>query len=184
MDARHERGLAVANDQRIKRIAGNAWSVPSASGNGSYIVDVAAGACSCPDHETRRTRCKYLHAVATVIARETETVTNVDGTKAVRETTREVRLTYSQDRPRYNAAQCAEKATAQALLRALWARASASLAISRVPPIGARRPGSVPARPKRRSHTTRFAGSGSLLGCTQGGMVRPRLVRAVTRGFG
>jgi transposase len=121
IDARRERGLALANDRRIKRIAGNAWSVPSASGNGSYVVDAAAGACSCPDHETRRTRCKHLHAVATVIARETvtETVTKADGTKAVRETTREVRLTYAQDWPAYNAAQCAEKATVQALLRSL-----------------------------------------------------------------
>jgi hypothetical protein len=75
IDARRERGLALANDRRIKRIAGNAWSVPSASGNGSYVVDAAAGACSCPDHETRRTRCKHLHAVATVIARETVTET-------------------------------------------------------------------------------------------------------------
>jgi transposase len=56
-----------------------------------------------------------------LIARETvcETVTSPDGSTAERVTTREVRVTYSQDWPAYNAAQCAEKSTAQALLRAL-----------------------------------------------------------------
>jgi transposase len=121
IDSREARGLALSNDRRIKRIVGNAWSVPSASGTGAYVVDVAAGACSCPDHETRRTRCKHLHAALTVLARETtrETTTNADGSTAVREVTREVRVTYSQDWPSYNAAQCAEKATVQALLKSL-----------------------------------------------------------------
>src|SRR5260370_41532687 len=97
-DARQERGMMLANDRRIKRVAGDVWSGPSATGSGSYVVDVSAGVCSCPDHETRRTRCKHIHAVATVVARETvlETVTKADGSTAVRETTREVRVTYAQ----------------------------------------------------------------------------------------
>lgn len=34
---------------------------------GSYVVDVAAGRCACPDHSIRGTRCKHLRRVAMAI---------------------------------------------------------------------------------------------------------------------
>ncbi len=49
--------------------------------------------CSCPDHETRRVKCKHIHAVEYSIRRETRP----DGTVAI---TKTVRVTYGQNRPR------------------------------------------------------------------------------------
>ena len=34
---------------------------------GSYVVDVAAGRCACPDHAIRGSRCKHLRRVAMAI---------------------------------------------------------------------------------------------------------------------
>jgi transposase len=85
-----------------------------------YAVNAAKGSCSCPDHELRGVKCKHVFAVE-IVMRETveETVTKKDGTKTVRETTREVRVTYAQNWPAYNAAQTSEKEHVGALLRAL-----------------------------------------------------------------
>lgn len=64
MDARQEKGRLLANDKRIKLVAGDTWLVPSQSQNsGGYTVDVAEGTCSCPDYELRRTKCKHQWAV-------------------------------------------------------------------------------------------------------------------------
>jgi len=120
MDARQERGRILANDRRIKSL-GSKWLVPSqTAATAAYVVDIAAGTCSCPDHETRAVRCKHLFAVD-FVQRETvvETVTRDDGATAVRETTREVRLTYSQPWAAYNKAQTTEKEHVGALLHAL-----------------------------------------------------------------
>jgi hypothetical protein len=57
------------------------WRVPSQSGAAdAYVVDVAAGTCTGPDHETRAVKWKHLFAVA-FVQRETvvETVTKDDG---------------------------------------------------------------------------------------------------------
>jgi hypothetical protein len=122
MDARQERGRLLANDKRIKSL-GSKWLVPSQTAPASaYVVDVETGKCTCPDHETRAVRCKHLYAVE-FVQRETvvETVKSEDGATAVRETTREVRLTYSQPWAAYNKAQTREKEHVGALLRALCA---------------------------------------------------------------
>jgi transposase len=116
VDARQEKGRTLAQDKRIKRVEGALWFCPSQSQNaGGYLVNVLAASCSCPDHETRRVRCKHMIAV------ELSQIVEVspDGTATVTESIKVTRKTYAQDWPAYNAAQCAEKATAQALLRSL-----------------------------------------------------------------
>jgi transposase len=112
MDGRTERALAIAATTRLQRST-NGWLVPSQSGNGSYAVasarpelrhtDVVSDLeCSCPDFELRRLPCKHVLAVEIVIERETA----VDGER-VAETVR-ARMSYPQDWPSYNAAQCHE----------------------------------------------------------------------------
>lgn len=116
MDARQERGRLLAQDKRIKRIEGAMWFIPSQSQNaGGYLVNRLAATCSCPDHELRRVKCKHQWAVE--FSQVVETA--ADGSQVVTETVKVTRKTYAQDWPRYNAAQCAEKATVQSLLRAL-----------------------------------------------------------------
>jgi len=113
---RQEKGRALARDKRIKHVEGAMWFVPSQTNNaGGYLVNVLAASCSCPDHETRRCKCKHQYAVEYV---QTVTVA-VDGTATVTESVKITRKTYAQDWPAYNAAQCAEKATASVLLRGL-----------------------------------------------------------------
>jgi transposase len=116
VDARAEKGRALAKDRRIKKVEGSLWFVPSQSKNeGGYLVNVLAATCSCPDHETRRTRCKHQWAVE--FAQTIEVA--ADGSATVTECVKVTRKTYTQDWPRYNAAQCAEKGAVQALLRSL-----------------------------------------------------------------
>lgn len=117
---REARGLVLAKDKRIKNI-GAMWLVPSQSGAADgYVVNVSAGTCTCPDHETRAVKCKHIFAVE-FVQRETvrETVTGADGTSTTRETTREVRVKYTQPWAAYNAAQTTEKEHVGRLLRAL-----------------------------------------------------------------
>jgi len=116
MDAREQKGLALAKDTRIKLIGGTTWRVPSATDTStSYIVNVAEGVCSCPDFELRRSRCKHIWAVQAVRTVETKS----DGSTVVTETVKVVRKTYSQPWAAYNAAQCEEEGTVQTLLRSL-----------------------------------------------------------------
>jgi SWIM zinc finger len=102
-DERQVKGLQIAKAKRVKKAAGKLWVVPSQSHAGTYVVDVRIGTCTCPDHETRAVKCKHLWAVEYVRHR----VLNPDGTKI--ETTA-LRVTYTQNWPAYNAAQCAEQA--------------------------------------------------------------------------
>jgi len=114
-DARQERGLALVQGKgsRIRHIAGAKYLVPSATENaGGYVVDAEASTCSCPDHETRASRCKRLWAVS-YFRKE---VAMPDGSTVVTES---VRLTYRQDWPAYNRAQCEEKERVQILLKGL-----------------------------------------------------------------
>jgi len=116
MNAREESGRTLAQDKRIKHVEGAMWFCPSQSQNaGGYLVNVLAASCSCPDHETRRVRCKHLFAVE---FRQT-VETAADGQQVVTESIKVTRKTYSQDWPAYNAAQCEEKARVQTLLRSL-----------------------------------------------------------------
>lgn len=111
-DFRQARGLVLAKGKRIKRLTDNTWLVPSATSSGGYVVDTTARTCSCPDFELRMVRCKHQWAVS--YARHE--VTAPDGSKVVTET---MRVTYKQDWPAYNAAQCEEKERVQLLLRGL-----------------------------------------------------------------
>ncbi|MGB6946167.1 MAG: transposase, partial [Bryobacteraceae bacterium] len=68
--------------------------------------------CSCPDHETRRLKCKHIYAVEFTVKREIRP----DGSSKV---TKSVRISYTQDWPAYNAAQVHEKERVAELLFAL-----------------------------------------------------------------
>ncbi len=115
MNARQERGLKIAADKRIRKITETVFMVPSQSNKGTYAVDVAAKSCTCPDHEETRGMCKHLWAVDYV----RQQVTDADGTTTVSETLTVKRVTYRQNWPAYNAAQCSEKDEVQRLLRGL-----------------------------------------------------------------
>jgi transposase len=116
MDTRQEKGLVLARDKRIHHVTGSTWVVPSQStADGAYIVNTAEGTCSCPDHETRRCKCKHQWAIEIV-----KTVEKTSGgLKVVTESIKVTRKTYSQDWANYNAAQASEKETVQDLLRGL-----------------------------------------------------------------
>lgn len=108
--------MVLAKDKRVKRVQGAIWTVPSQSQkSGGYVVNALAATCSCPDHEERRTKCKHLWAVEIVQTIETA----ADGSAVLTESVKVTRKTYAQNWPAYNAAQCSEKATVQALLRDL-----------------------------------------------------------------
>jgi hypothetical protein len=119
MDARQEKGLQIAAMMKIQP-EGNAWVVPSQTLVGKYTVtrDGEDFPCTCPDFELRRQHCKHAYAVEFFLKRET--VVAPDGTETVTETAA-VRVTYSQNWPAYNAAQCAEKELFLHLLRDLRA---------------------------------------------------------------
>lgn len=127
---RQQRGMALAGAARLKQIVTGTWFVPSQSQvSGGYVVDAEKGTCTCPDHELRGDTlvCKHRWAVEFVRHR----VTNPDGTNVVVNT---MRVTYTQDWPAYNAAQCGEKDRVQLLLRALCD------GINNVPQVGRGRP--------------------------------------------
>jgi transposase len=118
MDARQQRALALVASRRkhIKHVAGARWLVPSATNaSGGYVVDADAQTCSCPDHEERGTKCKHIWAVLHI----RQEVTLPDGATVTATVTAQARITYRQDWPAYNAAQCDEGHRVQLLLRAL-----------------------------------------------------------------
>jgi hypothetical protein len=116
-EARQEKGRLLSTDNRIKHVAGSTWLVPSQSQPaGGYLVDTSAAKCTCPDFELRGLRCKHQWAVEFSIKVETA----ADGQQVVTERIKVTRKTYPQASwSKYHQAQCAEKATAQVLLRAL-----------------------------------------------------------------
>jgi IS5 family transposase len=101
MDARQQRGLALVQSlkgKRIKQLTGTTWLVPSATNaSGGYVVAVANDqrSCTCPDAEAGN-RCKHIFAVAYV----RHEIEMSDGATV----TVEQRITYSQDWPNYNQA--------------------------------------------------------------------------------
>lgn len=117
MDGRQTRGLQIAATLKIQE-KGGGWIVPSQSLVGRYTVtrDGDAFHCSCPDFELRQSTCKHGYAVEFYLKRET-TITP-DGETTITET-QAVRVTYAQDWPAYNRAQCAEKELFCHLLRDL-----------------------------------------------------------------
>jgi Transposase DDE domain/SWIM zinc finger len=116
MDARHERGLQLAQHGHIVKQA-DGWQVLSQSGSGHYLVCIdPSPSCTCPDFEVRQQPCKHIHAVEQRITWDTAP----DGSQTI--TTTEIKtakVTYKQNWPAYNAAQTEEKERFIVLLDAL-----------------------------------------------------------------
>ncbi len=117
MDARKERGQAIADAGRVKRM-GAEWFVPSTSGSGKYIVrfDDDMARCTCPDFELREMPCKHIHAVTFTLKRQQNEDGTTTTTRTVTETVTAPRPTYKQVWPAYNNAQTHEKDKFQTLL--------------------------------------------------------------------
>lgn len=104
-DLRRERGALIARRMRITAKSPGLYIVPASTGAGSYLVEDGEDgnkSCSCPDFELRRSPCKHVWAVEYARGRETL----ADGSTKTTET---LRVTYRQEWPAYNAAQCHEK---------------------------------------------------------------------------
>lgn len=113
MEEREVKGVMIAKAKQIKAKPGGIFLVPSATHNGTYVVETAgADTCTCPDFELRHLPCKHIYAVTW--ARRIETMP--DGSVKTTET---LQVTYRQNWPVYNAAQCVEKERAPILLRGL-----------------------------------------------------------------
>ena len=67
MDARHARGIQLAQRGHIVKQT-DGWQVLSQSGNGHYLVQLENGPrCTCPDFELRQQPCKHIYAVERLI---------------------------------------------------------------------------------------------------------------------
>jgi hypothetical protein len=123
IEARRQRGLAIAALTKIEQKKPGLWCVPSQRGAGNYWVRLDDGhpTCTCPDFEERSQPCKHVFAVQFVVQRETRP----DGTEVVTETmtlskqTVVKKPTYKQNWPAYNRAQVTEKNRLQAILHDL-----------------------------------------------------------------
>src|ERR1700733_2809055 len=110
-----QRGLALAKAKgaRIREISPGKYLVPSASHAGSgYVVDIVSCTCTCIAFDDSPDECKHLWALRYhrhELEMPPDAAARVDTT----------RLTYSQNWPAYNRAQCAEKARVKVLLRGL-----------------------------------------------------------------
>jgi transposase len=112
MDARQQRGLEIAATSKITKRGNETWIVPSQSLNGRYAVTITPEGkqCTCPDFELRQQPCKHVYAVQYVLFREQVTETKPDGTASTTTTeAAQVRVSYKQNWPQYNAAQSTEK---------------------------------------------------------------------------
>ena len=111
MDMRELKGLEIAARTKIT-FDGDAWVVPSQSGNGKYRVLLKPeAACTCEDFQLRREACKHVIAARLVMEREhSGKAPKVDTDVAPK------RPTYKQDWPAYNQAQMTEKHRLQELL--------------------------------------------------------------------
>ncbi|HXH41116.1 MAG TPA: transposase [Thermoanaerobaculia bacterium] len=118
MDARQQKGLEIAATLAIQPKGDSAWIVPSQTLTGRYTVTRTFDGleCTCPDYDLRHSTCKHGFAVEFFLKRET--TMSASGETTITET-RAMRVTYSQDWPAYNAAQCAEKELFLHLLRDL-----------------------------------------------------------------
>jgi hypothetical protein len=126
MDPRQQRGFAIAQTQTLVQ-KGEAWIVPSQSGNGRYHVfnDAAKPRCTCPDHVESGYVCKHIHAVRFTVTRTTQEVgldgTTTTTTETVTVKTTAERQTYAQNWPAYNKAQTSERRHFHELLADLCA---------------------------------------------------------------
>jgi transposase len=112
MDAREERGLQIAQTNKIVKTPVG-WKVPSQSGVGSYVVTLGEHPfCTCPDFEARNQPCKHIRAVEYMIERKAKP----DGTDTVAGS---VKMTCTQEWPAYDNAQMHEEERFVQLLRDL-----------------------------------------------------------------
>ena len=112
-EGRRLRGAMIAGVANISKTKVG-YKVPSASGNGSYIVSVDDEPfCSCPDFEKRGQPCKHVYATWCLIQREELS----DG--SIKETTKAVSVKYTQNWSAYNQAQTNEEDHFRVLLRDL-----------------------------------------------------------------
>lgn len=111
---REERGRQIARLGGIRRV-GARFAVPSQSARtgSAYVVDLADEACTCPDYEQRRMRCKHQEAVLFWLVWEGSVSTESPTA------TPKQRKTYRQNWPAYNAAQTTEKEQVEVLLKSL-----------------------------------------------------------------
>lgn len=121
IEVRQQRGLQIAALARIDKVDGM-YLVPSVTSprqtKYKVSIDGEKFSCTCPDHETRRCKCKHVYAVEYAIRREQSVTVESNGSTTVRETVTitKTRKTYSQDWPAYNLAQQNEKREFQTLL--------------------------------------------------------------------
>src|SRR5436190_16040373 len=112
MDMRELKALELAARAKIVW-TGDAWSVPSQSGNGAYRVILFPGAesCQCEDWQLRQQPCKHIIAARLVEEREGKRPAPPIDTE-----TPPKKKTYRQNWPAYNLAQTTEKDRFQELL--------------------------------------------------------------------
>jgi transposase len=117
MDMREMKALEIAARARIV-CDGDAWSVPSQSGNGTYRVVTFPGAesCQCDDFTLRRQPCKHVIAARLVEERDGKRPAPPIDTDTPPE-----KKKYTQNWPLYNLAQSVEKHRLQVLLAELCA---------------------------------------------------------------
>lgn len=116
---REERGRQIAQRGGIRQI-GTQYAVPSqtpGSATLSYMVDIVAQSCTCPDYELRRSACKHQEAVLFWLAWEGSV--NAEKQAEASAAAPKKRKTYRQNWPAYNAAQTTEKARVEMLLKSL-----------------------------------------------------------------
>jgi transposase len=111
-DAREQRGRELAGRLRIVQNPSGKWVVPSDSGQGKYVVDADAPACTCPDFELNRRPCKHVWAVRFTI----QAVPEQEGETPAAPAEKPKRPTYRQVWGAYNSAQTSEKWLFQVLL--------------------------------------------------------------------
>ena len=107
MEARKIKGLEIATTANITR-QDHVWLVPSSVGSKKYIVDLNTQGCTCPDYESKKAKCKHIHAVEYKIQQERG--------MALPAPEKVSRQTYRQAWSAYNLSQTREKAYFQELL--------------------------------------------------------------------
>jgi hypothetical protein len=100
---RELKGLEIAARCRIRH-KGNAWLVPSQSGQGTYRVSLEPLSCECDDFQLTFQPCKHIIAARIVRERDGgEKAPVIDTSVAPK------KKTYKQDWPLYDKAQMTEK---------------------------------------------------------------------------
>ena len=113
---REQRGILIAQKYIIRR-TDKGYEVPSQFNKGKYLVKIKfnASECNCPDYETRRCKCKHIHAVEYTLKKETDNNGNIIITETVKKT-------YPQNWKSYNLSQTTEKERLMELLSDITSR--------------------------------------------------------------